>query len=260
MAASWRARAGGDRHGVPVEMRFIDLFMAALGALIFMAMLLAFLARFFDHGLGFVQEAAETPVSDGPLAIATRSLPPARVGEPYELAFAYRGGAGPVAWRIAAGGKEIPQGLSFDAEQGRLAGTPAERATARFVLQARDAERGEAQRPFELVVEAGGAGSRRLETWAGGFLIALLALIWFATLAAVAQTKQRLAHLRMDHGQGKPFTIFRDGEGNEDHVVRLPGGIAEYQTRLTGTRWVGRFLLLLLVVMTAWFIWRVWLT
>ena len=49
MNRAWQSRSTMDHHTVPVEMRFIDLFMAALGALIFMAMLLSFLLRFFPQ-------------------------------------------------------------------------------------------------------------------------------------------------------------------------------------------------------------------
>src|SRR5438132_107821 len=42
MKSRWH-RGNGDSQHVPVEMRFIDMFMTALGALVFVALLLVFL-------------------------------------------------------------------------------------------------------------------------------------------------------------------------------------------------------------------------
>jgi hypothetical protein len=138
-----------------------------------------------------------------------------------------------------------------------LAGTPTARAQGRFVLQARDARAGEDQRPFELVVEAAGKGSRHWETWVAGILIGLVFLLWLATLAAIAQTKHRLAALRRAHQLGQGSVVFRGL--HEDHVVRLPQGIGEYEGQLLGGRWFGRFLLLVFLLLAAWLVWRVWI-
>ena len=44
MSISWRHHpTGGERQAPPVELRFVDMFMAAIGALVFMAMLLSYL-------------------------------------------------------------------------------------------------------------------------------------------------------------------------------------------------------------------------
>lgn len=43
MRSPWGAAHQGDDHHSPVEMRFVDMFMTALGALVFIAMLLVFL-------------------------------------------------------------------------------------------------------------------------------------------------------------------------------------------------------------------------
>lgn len=53
-----RSRAGGE-ESVPVELRFVDMFMAAIGALIFMAMLLSWIMR--DLGAKEAAAKAGTP-------------------------------------------------------------------------------------------------------------------------------------------------------------------------------------------------------
>lgn len=258
MAGSWRGWSTAERHAVPVEMRFIDLFMAALGALIFMAMLLSFLLRFLpaatEHG------GRDTPQPDAPgrLEIATRRLPPARVGEPYEVAFAHRGGEGAIAWRIAKGEEEVPAGMRFDPATGMLAGTPTAPATARFVLGARDAGRGSAQRPLELVVEPAARGSGRIETWVSLLLLAAVLLLWISAIGATLETKGRLAMLRTAYAEGRSAVRIRVSR-TEEHEVELPAGIGDYQRRLAGMRGAARFLLLLLLVLAAWFVWRVWI-
>src|SRR6266853_728910 len=111
MPSGWGASHRTDRHAVPVEMRFIDMFMAALGALIFMAMLLAFLLRFVPQGATAQPSRDPRSSPKKELSLLTRTLPSARVGEPYELAFAYRGGTGDIAWEIAAGAQELGSDL-----------------------------------------------------------------------------------------------------------------------------------------------------
>ena len=43
MTSSWRQLSAREGHGAPVEMRFVDMFMTALGSLVFIALLLVFL-------------------------------------------------------------------------------------------------------------------------------------------------------------------------------------------------------------------------
>jgi hypothetical protein len=255
MRSAWRLHAVGERH-VPVEMRFVDMFMAALGALIFMAMLLSFLLRYLPNKPHAGPGGQPAPPASA-LQIVTRSLPPARVGEPYEVAFAYRGGSGPVVWQVPAGREEIPAGLRFDAQRGILSGTPGKRGTARFVLQASDFRGGEHRRPFELMIEAPKKAGRRFETLSAVVLIALLLLIWLASLAALSDFRQKLATLQEAWTRGQVSMTWRRGL-HEEETVRLPEGIEIYQERLQAGRWFNRALLFVLLLSLAWFAWRIW--
>ena len=74
MRSAWGSRLAAERAAVPLEMRFIDLFMAALGALIFMAMMLAFLLRFTPAHDARPAPADPAPPPAAPLRIVTGSL------------------------------------------------------------------------------------------------------------------------------------------------------------------------------------------
>ena len=257
MSTPWRSHAASGHHVPPVEMRFIDMFMAALGALIFMAMLLAFLLRFTprDH----VQvPSPPVPGMTFPLRIVTASLPPAQVGQPYEVAFAYRGGSGRVAWTVPAGLREIPAGLRFDPQRGVLTGTPTKRAAARFVLRAADALGTVDQRPFELLVEPPRAGStRRWEIVSASIAAGILLLIWLAILVGTAEFKGRLATLQEAWSQGRSDVTWQRGL-HEEETIRLPAGIDIYRGRLQTSRRTSRVVLLVLVLWLAWLAWRIW--
>ena len=212
MRSAWRAHAAGERQ-VPVEMRFIDMFMAALGSLVFMAMLLSFLLRYIPPGKPIPGQPAPPPPSA--LRIVTRALPPAYVGEPYEVAFAYRGGAGAVVWQVPAGLTELPTGLRFDAQRGLLTGTPGERAIARFVLQAADLHGGEDRRPLELVVQAARKSSKRPEVISAAVVAVLLLLANWISQKIIGGFRQRLGALQEAWAQGKSEVIWMNGPEKE---------------------------------------------
>ncbi len=260
MKAGWRARGGSDRHGVPVEMRFIDLFMAAVGALIFMAMLLVVLVPAIPPAPPLPSETLprEPPPTVLHFAITSRSLPPARVGEPYEVAVAFREATGRVAWRVAAGKEEIPAGLRFDTTSGVLAGVPKERTTARFVLHASDARSNEDQRPYELVVEPPARDSRRrMEFWFGAVSILLTLLAWLFCLVAIRHMKNRIAELKEAWQEGRASVTFRGL--HQEQTVYLPGGIRDHEAPLATFRWISRVIFTVLMLLAAWFVWRIWI-
>ncbi len=266
MKNAWRFHPGAASHSVPVEMRFIDLFMAALGALIFMAMLLAFLLRYLPTNGGNGQHCPEpvisgtAPLVSEPLEIVTRHLPAAHVGEPYEAAFAYRGGTGSVRWKIAAGIAEIPDGMDLDPQRGLLTGTPTARTTARFVLQANAGDDDKDQQPYELVVEASRKkGSRRLELVFAGIVTAVALITWLGSLVAVAQLKERIAILEKAWAQGRDQVNFESGKGDAD-VIYLPKGLNLYRSRLVTVRRFSRLVLMVLLLLVAWFVWRMWIS
>jgi large repetitive protein len=86
------------------------------------------------------------------LAVATRALPPAAVGQPYKARLARSGGVAPLSWRIASG--RLPRGLRLDRVSGVLLGTPARPGTTHVVLECIDALRARATRSYDLVVGA----------------------------------------------------------------------------------------------------------
>ncbi len=183
MKAAWRTSLG-ERHAPPVEMRFVDMFMAALGALIFMAMLMAFLLRFYPR-----QEAPSTVTNNGnnfnlqPFKLTTKTLPAARAGEPYEIAFAFQGGLPPTVWEISAGQGDIPAALRFDAAAVTLTGVPHKAETARFVVKAKDQYGTIDSRPYELVVVQPTTGSRKIENGLAITMFIAALLFWVLTVA-----------------------------------------------------------------------------
>ena len=252
MRTAWRSGGGVDRHAVPVEMRFIDMFMAALGALVFMAMLLAFILKYLPP-----QDAAvPTPSTVEPLDLLTKVLPAARVGEPYEMAFAYRGGSGAVRWEVAGAG-EIPAGMRFDHGRGVLAGTPVRVETGRFVVTARDTQ-GMQERPYTLVVEPARTTSRAWPTVLAALLVVVILLISFLCLAGAAQDRRKVGHLEAAWGRGEPAVQWQTGPGVYE-TIELPDGIATYRTRAQWFKRVGWYLLLVDAALLAFVIWRLWL-
>jgi hypothetical protein len=97
MIARW-SRSSTREHGVPVELRFIDMFMATVGALIFMAMLFSWVIAHTKH--------EDVPVVSVPgtlpLTLLTKALPPARVGQARRHSRnADAGNDGPIRRRVA---------------------------------------------------------------------------------------------------------------------------------------------------------------
>jgi len=258
MRSAWQFPSAIGHAGVPVEMRFIDLFMAAVGALLFMAMMLAFLLRFLhtSEPHPFSGEI-ETPFQAEPLQIVTQTLPPARIGEPYAFAFAYRGGSGPIHWAIIAGAAELPHGLIFDPSSGLLSGRPATRADARFVLQAADGHRDQNQRPFELLVqEATGKGSRRLELSFAAAVLLIFLFVWLGSLSVIKSYGHNILVLEKAWAGGQTSITWKKGEIERETIV-LPQGIGLYKARLQSARRFGRMALLVLLLLVTWFVWRI---
>jgi subtilisin family serine protease len=71
------------------------------------------------------------------VAIATRSLPAGRAGQPYRARLRGAGGRTPFAWTVAAGA--LPAGLVLDPATGEITGTPAAPGTTSPTVQVTDA-------------------------------------------------------------------------------------------------------------------------
>lgn len=256
MTKTWASSPSGDRYSVPVEMRFIDMFMAALGALIFMAMLLAYLVP-------KIPAISNSPLPDQPkralsLHIITKSLPPARLGERYELPLAYRGGTGLVTWELAAGKNGLPNGLKFDAQGGILVGTAGAMGTSRFVIRARDSSGATTDISYELVVDSARPDPRKPGRWlAYAMLVGLLLLT--VTLRSAARDEFKTVALCREAAQlGQAQYNKPTGQGKYE-VVILPDGIPTLIQTGKGLKRASNTFLLLSLAMAGWIVWRVWL-
>jgi Putative Ig domain len=260
MRSAWAFRPGSERHAVPIEMRFIDLFMAALGSLVFMAMLLAFLLRFLplDGKGGTPEPPHEDGSPSGPLQIVISSFPPAFVGERYEVALAYRGGSGPIAWELPAGTEEIPDGLTFDLQHGILSGVPQASADAHFVVQASDAKGQKDQRPFELVVAPPRSGSKRAEIFLAATVTLLLAWYWWKLWDGNRHSRRMLTEMQKAYKAGNKSIKFLGPDGKTEYIVALPEGMRIHEAQqVTGER-KARMVLFVLLLSIAWAVWRIW--
>jgi len=239
-------------------MRFIDMFMAAVGALVFMSMLLAFLLKYLPPPDDRNKNGEQDQKKEEPLQILTKDLPPARVGEPYEVAIAYRGGKGRITWDVVAGAQEIPTGMHLDLGQGVLAGTPRDAGVGRFIIRVRDGLESMEERAYELVIVPAPKDSGKIGRWIAIFTMAITLLIWLITIALVLQLKQRVRELENCWERGQTYVRWETGGGVKEEV-ELPGGIDTYKGRLQGTRRFNRFWLFLALIEAVFFIWRFWL-
>jgi hypothetical protein len=125
----------------PVELRFIDLFMIVVAALLFVIVT-----------VGLAGALAPQPAPAKRLQIATDSLPVAVEGARYTLHLAARGGTAPYRWRLVQG--DLPRGLSLHAATGLIAGTPVRPVLRTLRVEATDARGAAARRALTLEVRA----------------------------------------------------------------------------------------------------------
>ncbi len=83
-----------------------------------------------------------------PVHITTKNIPPGRAQRPYEVVLAAEGGYAPYTWSIVEG--DLPPGLSFTPEEGRLHGTPSEAGFWQFAANVADAMGATAPAPVPL--------------------------------------------------------------------------------------------------------------
>lgn len=254
MNSDWGPARGAERYAVPVEMRFIDMFMAALGALIFMAMLLAFL-------VGRIPPVSPPPpsVNVESLHLLTGFLPPARAAQPYEVAFAYRGARGPVTWEVAAGSQEIPSGMRLDTQLGILAGTPSNAGTAHFVLRVRDSAKSKDERAYELKIEPERKSSRGYERWLAGIVIGIAWLVQIFSIGIYFNEKKEVAYLEQMYKNGHTSVRAKTADGVYE-IVELPRGIYAKRASMKGTAQFARFWFIGMTIMSVFLLWRFWLS
>jgi uncharacterized protein (TIGR03437 family) len=90
------------------------------------------------------------PVEAEGFRIATASLPPARIGTPYNFSVVAEGGVQFYRWRVRDG--SLPTGMVFDPIVGRLEGTPTVTGSFRFTAEAIGQDSRSALRSLQLQV------------------------------------------------------------------------------------------------------------
>ena len=129
----------------PIEMRFVDLFMIIVTALMFVTVMLSIISAFV--GSSRIDVAPR---------IATTALPAALLNQPYYLTLAGTGGASPYQWQIVNGA--LPANLRLDPATGVITGTPAQLERTQFTIELTDTEKRSDKR--EVVLEIRPSGTR----------------------------------------------------------------------------------------------------
>jgi hypothetical protein len=261
-----RRLAAAERNPAPIEMRFVDMFMTALGALVFMAMLLAYLLSLIPSPA--LPNAAGDPVVPIPpgstavtevreLALVTKTLPRARIGDVYDVAIAYRGGRGAIRWDVAAGAEEFPHGLRLEPESGMIQGTPREEGKHRFVVRARDARGSMTTRALELVVEPRPKSTAVDTTMIAVSLSLLTGVVTLVFSALCSSLKRFVATLQEAHRAGQLHFAQETGSGVVEYID-LPDGITTYLERLRGARALRAMAAVVFLGSMTWLAVRLW--
>ena len=100
-----------------------------------------------------ISDVMRYPVADG-LSIIRQKLPEAGLNLPYRVALGADAAAGGVSWELAAGNP--PAGLTLDARDGTIRGTPESTVTDQeFTIRARDESGSTDEHTFRLAVKRG---------------------------------------------------------------------------------------------------------
>lgn len=247
MIARWGRSSAGERHAVPVELRFIDMFMATVGALIFMAMLFAWV---IGNTRSDDLVKVDPPPGTMPLTLLTKALPHAQIGQRYDVALAYRGGTAPIRWDIESGSKEIPAGMRFVDNLGAIRGIPTREMTARFVVVLRDAAGARVRQPYELRIDPRPMAAKNIEMVLFAAIVVASAWWWlraFRTARGWGKTAEMLANA---FHRGQTRVKAPVGSGVEQ-AIELPSGIIYYSglrdTAARNSRIIGGLTVLLAV-------------
>jgi hypothetical protein len=224
-------------------MRFIDLFMAAFGSLVFMTMVLVAIVSRMPSEPSTVPTSVQSGQRE--LELLTKGMPAAQVGSQYEEALAIRGGRGPYTWQLIAG--SLPAGIAFDAKDGIFSGSPAAPATAQILVRVRDTASSSTERAYTLTVVQP-AVSGRMARWAPYVIATLLGLLALATLANASGVSRQIAFLDEAAAAGHITVTFNQGAGVTEEVDVREGRETKVNERRIG-QFVGIvFLILSLLV------------
>lgn len=111
----------------PIELRFVDLFMIIVTALMFVAVMLS-----------VISAAVGRPAGSEQPRITTTALPTALVGRPYEVTLAAEGGTPPYRWQIEGELPSAPDLRLVDPTLGVIRGTARKVDRTEFTVRVSD--------------------------------------------------------------------------------------------------------------------------
>jgi len=232
MGSRWRGNSHGSESRTPVEMRFIDMFMTAIGSLIFVSILLVYLIAKFPTDAA--KRIDDTSPAAGKLELFTTSLPVGRVGESYNIAVAYRGGAGRVHWTMDETTGGLPGGLNFDLGDGIIRGIPSTSGIHTFTITVEDQAGTKAVKGYQIEVAPAETHSQAFNLVVAGILAAILTWVAFNSARQAAGLNGLANRLQaLYQGGATRFDGYVQGKGGhrEDISIPLPTGIDDRRQR-----------------------------
>lgn len=143
----------GQRHGAaepPIEMRFVDLFMIIVTALMFMIVMLSIVSAFVGGSNALAEVSPR---------ILTTELPAGLANRPYNMTLAGTGGSNPYTWKIVRG--SLPDGVKLDERKGVIFGTPSKLQQTQFTLALVDNDNRSSEKEYSLEILQ--VGSQQVE-------------------------------------------------------------------------------------------------
>src|SRR5581483_5809907 len=107
-------------------------------------------ANTYNFTVQVTDAAGATASNPFTLTITTTSLPNGTVGSSYSQSITASGGTAPYSWAVTSG--SLPPGLSLNASNGLIAGTPSAADTYNFTVQAKDASSATATQTFTVTI------------------------------------------------------------------------------------------------------------
>jgi len=136
-------RRGSGGFEPPIELRFVDLFMIIVTALMFTTVILSIISAF----VGGVNV-------DVVPRVLTRGVPKALTNDSYELTLAATGGSGSYTWEIVEG--QLPEGLQLWPKEGIIVGIPKQIQRTQFVVKVSDSRGRNDSAKLEIEVDTKG--------------------------------------------------------------------------------------------------------
>jgi hypothetical protein len=103
-----------------------------------------------DYAGGSALQDVSIQIFD-PIALTTTSLPSGAVGAAYSQTLQYKGGNGTVVWAMAGG--TLPDGLSFDGNEGVISGTPKSAGKFNISFQVIDSLGADSMKSLDLEIK-----------------------------------------------------------------------------------------------------------